>query len=62
MEDYLQSYRTIFLRETDIFPDDFIKKYKYNANEDQFLPIEVKNSIKIMATEQGLYAKFVVLS
>ena len=31
------------------------------ANEDQFIPLEVKNSITRMATEQGLYAQVVML-
>ena len=46
MEEYLRSYTTRFLKETDIFPDDFIKKCKNDANEAQFLPPEVKNNIK----------------
>ena len=33
------------------------KKCKNNANEAQFLPLEVKNNIKQMAMEQGLYAQ-----
>ena len=49
------------LNETDIFPDDFIKKCRNNPNEAQFLPLEVKNSIKRMATEQGLYAQVVMI-
>ena len=48
-----------FLKETDLFPDDFIKKCKDNTNEAQFLPLEVKNDTKQMATEQGLYAQVV---
>ena len=49
---YTRLWRTIykviqpyFLKETEIFPDDFIKKCKDNANEAQFLPLEVKNNI-----------------
>ena len=42
MEGYLQSYTTVFFKETDIFLDDFIKKCKDNANEAQFEPLEVK--------------------
>ena len=50
MEDNLGSYRTrLFLRNLE-FPDDYIKKCKENANETQFLPLEVKNNIKKMAT------------
>ena len=63
-----QTWRTIskviqpdFLQENDFFPDDFIKKCEYNANEAQFLPLEVKNNINRMATEQGLYKQVVVL-
>ena len=41
MEEYLQCY-TKKLKETDIFPDDFIKNCKNNANEAHFLPLEVK--------------------
>ena len=33
MEEYIQSYATSFLKETDIFPGDFIKIYKNNVNE-----------------------------
>ena len=53
---YNKQWRTIyeviqpyFFRKTDIFPDDFIKKCKHNANEAQFLPLEVKNNINKMA-------------
>ena len=41
--------------ETDIFPDNFIKNCEGNANEYHNIPIEVKNNIKQMLTEQGLY-------
>ena len=44
-----------FFNETDIFLDDFIKICKNNANEAPFLPLEVKNNIKRMSMEQGLY-------
>ena len=37
MEDNLVSYATRIFKETDIFPDDFIKECKDNANEAQFL-------------------------
>ena len=46
MEDNLRSYRTRFLKKTDIFPDNFIKKCKDNSNEARFVPLEVKNDIK----------------
>ena len=45
-----------------IFPDDFIKQCKDNANEIINIPIEVKNNIKRMAMEQGLYAQVVMIS
>ena len=38
-----------------------MKQCKDNANEAQFIPLEVKNNIKRMATEQGLYAQVVKL-
>ena len=36
----------------------FHKKCRDNKNEATNTPIEVRNKIKIMETEQGLYAKF----
>ena len=50
-----------YLEESDISPYGFIKKCKDNANEAQFLPLDVKNNIKKMAMEQGLYAQVVML-
>ena len=50
-----------YFEESGIFPDDFIKLCKDNANESQFVPLEVQNNINIMATEQGLYAQVVML-
>ena len=44
-----------------IFPYNLKKKCKYNANEAQFVPLDVKNNINQMAMEQGLYAKVVIL-
>ena len=41
MEDNLQSYRTRFFNESDIFPDDFMKKIKDNTNEAINIPIKV---------------------
>ena len=38
-----------------------MKQCKDNENEAQFIPLEIKNSIKRMAMEQGLYAKVVKL-
>ena len=49
---YTTKWRTIYevieeayFEESD-FPDDFIKKCKDNANESQWVPLEVKNNIK----------------
>ena len=61
MDDYLLSYTTSFFKETDIFLDNFIKKWKNNANEARFLPLEVRNNIKRMTTEQGLHSKIVII-
>ena len=35
--------------------------FKNNVNEAHNIPIDVKNKIKIMATEQGLYEKVVMI-
>ena len=43
------------------FPDYFMKQCKINANEAQFIPLEVKNNIHRMAMEQILYAQVVKL-
>ena len=49
MEENLQSYTTIFLKETDIFPGDFIKHCKNDANEAHKITIEISNNIKRMS-------------
>ena len=54
-------YNNIFLRKLTSFRVNFIKKCKNNANEAQFLPLEVKTNIKRMSAEQGLYAQVVML-
>ena len=41
-----------FFRKSDTFPDDFIKKCKYNANGAIIIPIEVKNNIRQMGMEK----------
>ena len=61
MQDYLKRYTTRFFDETDISPDDYIKHCKNNANEAHNIPLEVKNNIKLMYTEQGLYAQAVMI-
>ena len=62
MEDNPQSYRRRFFQRIWFFPDDFTKKIKDNENEAINIPLEVKNNINLMATEQGLYAKVVMIS
>ena len=44
-----------------IFSDGFIKECKDNSNEALDIPREVKNNIKRMAMEQGLYAQVIML-
>ena len=48
MKDNLRSYRIRSFKENCHFPDD-LKKCNDNANEDQFVPIEVKKYIRQMA-------------
>ena len=38
-----------------------MQQCKDNANDAQFIPQEMKNNIKRMATEQGLYAQVIML-
>ena len=38
-----------------------MQQYKDNANDAQFIPLEMKNNITIMAMEQVLYAQVVKL-
>ena len=61
MENNIRIYTTIFFDETDIFPGDFIKHCNNNANEDHNITIDVKNNMKRMLMEQGLYAQVVML-
>ena len=42
MENNLRIYTTIFLYETDIFPDGFIKHCKNNSNKAHNIPIDLK--------------------
>ena len=46
---------------TRIMTLELIKKCKDNANEAQFVPLEVENNMKWMSMEQGLYAQVVKL-
>ena len=50
-----------FFDENDIFPEDFLKHCKNNANVTFNIPIYVKNDLKQMDMEQGLYAQVVVI-
>ena len=43
------------------FPGGFMKECKNNSNEAQFIPLEVKNNIKRMAMDQGLYAQVIMI-
>ena len=46
-----------YIKEYNIFPDDFIKECKNNSKEPQFISSDVKNNIKRMAMEKSLYAQ-----
>ena len=35
-----------YIKESNIFPADFIREYKINSNEPQFISSDVKNHIK----------------
>ena len=50
-----------YFKESENFPDDFMQRCRDNTNEARFIPLEVKNNIKLMAMEQGLYAQVVNL-
>ena len=52
-EAYIKSYK--------IFPDDFINECMNNSNEACDIPRDVKNEIKRMEMEQGLYAQVIML-
>ena len=51
-----------YIKEYNIFPEDFIRECKNNSNEAQFIPSDVQNNIKRMAMEQSLYAQVIKLS
>ena len=44
-----------------LFSDDLMQECKDNENVAQFIPPEMKNKINLMVTEQGLYAKVIML-
>ena len=48
-----------YIKESNIFPEKFIRECKNNSNEAQFIPSDVKKNIKLMAMEQSLYAQVV---
>ena len=60
MEENLPNYTTRVLWWNWHFPDKFLRNKK-NVNKDHNIPNDVKNNIKRMAAEQGLYAKVVML-
>ena len=61
MEENIRSYRTRVFKRNLVFSRWLYKKCKDNENEDINIPIEVKNNIKIIAKEKGLYAQVVNL-
>ena len=48
-----------YIKDSEIFSDDFIKECNDNSNEAHNISREVKNNIKRIAMEQGLYAQVV---
>ena len=48
-----------YIEDSNIFPGDFIRECKNNSKEAQFIPREVKNNIKLMTMEQGLYSQVI---
>ena len=50
----------VYIKDSKILPDDFIKERKNNSNEAQFITCKVKN-IKRMEMEQGLYAQVIMI-
>ena len=50
-----------YIKNSYIFPDDFITKCKKCPNKPQNILVDIKNSIKRMTTEQSLYSQVVKL-
>ena len=50
-----------YIKGSKFFPGDFIKKCKNNSNKAHDIPRELKNNIKRMEMEQGLYANVIML-
>ena len=48
-----------YIKNSNIFPEDFIIKCKQFTNEPQTISVVVKNNIKRMAMEQRLYAQVI---
>ena len=48
-----------YIKDSTIFPDDFIRECKKKPNEPQYILVDVKNNIKLMAMEQSLYAQVI---
>ena len=38
-----------------------MQQFKDNVNDDQFIPLDMKNNIKRMSMEQGLYSQVIML-
>ena len=49
-----------YIKNSNIFPDDFITKCKQCPNEPQNISSDVKNNIKRTAMEQSLYAQVIM--
>ena len=49
-----------YIKNSHIFPDDFITKCKQCSNEPQNISSDVKNNIKRMAMEQSLYTQVIM--
>ena len=45
-----------YIKESNLFPDNFIRECKTNSNKPQFISGDIKNNINRMAMEQSLYA------
>ena len=50
-----------YIKGSKIFSDDFIIECKDNSNEDRDIPRYVKNNIKRMTVEKGLYVQAIML-
>ena len=50
-----------YIKGSKLFSDDFIKEFMDNSNEARDIPRDVKNNIKPMEMEQGLYAQVIML-